>query len=109
MIETKLLEIRDRMTFVPALAVRVRHEPGDGSRPNQLIARGGFHHGEGIYLIRLADARAQVDPYEWLNDRTHKAVHLHLIDHWSEVKDGELIDARVILGEETVPAETELR
>lgn len=110
MIETKFLEIRDHGTFVPALAIRVEHDPADESRPSQLIARGGFFRGNGIYLMRLSDARAQCDPYEWGgNDRTHKAAHLYLEQHWPNVKDGDLLDVRVILEEETVPAETELR
>lgn len=119
MIETKLLEIRDHGTFVPALAIRVEHESAidllnrdatvGAIRANQLIARGGFFKASGIYLMRLSDARAQCDPYEWGgNDRTHKAVHLYLEQNWPFVHDGDLLDARVILGEQAMPAETEL-
>lgn len=110
MIETKLLEIRDHGTFVPALAIRVEHVALPGDRPNWIIARGGFFRGEGVYLMRLSDARAQCDPYEWgRNDRTHKAVHLYLIDNWSKVKDGDLIDVRVLTGEQQEPCESEFK
>lgn len=118
MIETKFLEIRDHGTLVPALAIRIEHDPlaallvsnatvGE-IRANAIIARGGFHRGSGIYLMRLSDARAQCDPYEWVRDRTHAAVHHWLYDHWAEVSNGDLLDVRVILGEATEPAPTEL-
>ena len=108
MIETKFLEIRDHGTFVPALAIRVAHDPASDSRSNWIIARGGFFRASGIYLMRLSDARAQCDPYEWGgNDRTHKAVHLYLEEYWSEVGDGDLLDVRVILGEALTPVMTE--
>lgn len=118
MIETKLLEIRDHGTLVPAIAIRVEHDSAIALlacnatvgeiRANAIIARGGFHRAAGIYLMRLSDARAQVDPYGWGVDRTHKAVHLYLEEHWPDVHNGDLLDVRVILGETNTPAATEL-
>lgn len=108
MIETKLLEIRDHGTFIPAIAIRVENG-GTESRQDQLIGRAGFRVSPGVYLMRMVDARAQCDPYEWGNDRTHKAVHDWLYNFWHDVQDGGLVDVRVILGETTEAVGSELR
>ena len=38
------------------------------------------------------------DPSGWC-DRTFQIAHLWFIDHWDELKDGDVIDVEFILGE----------
>jgi len=99
----KAVEIRDRMTFIPALAIDT--EPAnEGQR--YLLSRCGFH-GEGqIILVRLNNGQGHVDPYDW-GDRTMQTAHIFVQERWSEIKDGQVIDVEYILGEKTAPCQSE--
>jgi hypothetical protein len=46
------------------------------------------------------------DPYDWC-DRTWTAAHRWIIEHWAELKDGDVVDVEFILGETTTPKESE--
>ena len=68
----KLLEIRDRGTFIPAMAIRVSGEDG------YLMRRAGFQNPM-VYLIALATQKCAYDPYHWPgNTRTMR--HAHSVD-----------------------------
>lgn len=90
----KLVEIRDRATFIPAMAIQVSGEDG------YLMRRAGFESPM-IYLVALATERACYDPYNWGN-RTMGTAHHYLVEHWDEVNDGDVLDVEYILGETTV-------
>ena len=94
----KILEIRDEGTFIPMLAVDMNPEadaqryylrwcgyPCDG-RPNILITR------------LSADRMASNDPYSW-GGRTYPVAHNYIIEHWHDLKDGDVVDVSFILGE----------
>lgn len=100
--QTKLLEIRDRATMIIALAIDMQHDnevqawalkrygyPCDG-RPNIMIT-----HATG-------QRRASNDPFFW-DDRTWTEAHHYIIEHWPELKDGDVIDVEFILGETAAP------
>lgn len=91
--EVKLLEIRDRATFIPAMAIRVSGEDG------WLMRRAGFESPM-VYLVALATERACYDPYTWGN-RTMGNAHLWVEQHWYELNDGDVVDVEFILGETT--------
>lgn len=96
----KFLEIRDRATFIPALAIKI--EAGD----SWLARRVGFPGG--IIFMRLSNQEAHSDPYDWRGDtRTMPNAHVFVDKHFDELVDGQLIDVEVILGEKTVPADSE--
>ena len=104
--ETKALEIRDKGTFIPALAVDMNPSndeqhyllrrcgyPCDG-RPNIIVTRL-----DGDEVGR--DDKATNDPYA-RGGRTWPVAHHWIIDHWSELKDGDVVDVEFALGEKKV-------
>ena len=106
--EIKSLEIRDRATFIPALAIRfgARDE-----RDRFLLARAGFGNmpiGEPpppeltyIVLIRLTDMEANYDVHRWRKGsaRTMPIAHEYLTVNWDAVENGQVLDVECILGE----------
>ena len=123
---TKLIEVRDRMTCMVMLAVRLDCDAAQRSqeaahaaddfhdeedryieRQRWLLARAGFgleseDQRQYIFLIGLARPEVQYDPYGWPNSRTQRAVHHWLLegDHFATLPDGAVVDVRVVLGEE---------
>jgi hypothetical protein len=100
----KIVEIRDRMTFVPALAVRL--EP-TSERERYLLAAGGFgieavEQAGYVLLTKLVSSRSAWDPFDW-GDRTMTTAHAYLIEHWASVETGQVIDVEFILGETEAP------
>ncbi len=117
MIESKVFELRDKATFIPILASRMASvcclasgitdvtEP----RVQWLLRRAGYSLSPPylILLTGLDGGQSEYDPYSWGGSRTWAPAHQHIADHWEELESGDLIDARVILGEESEPCATE--
>lgn len=94
----KLLEVRDRATFLPVYAIST--EPSNQGQ-NYLLRRMGFNSGDAIILARLnGETPSSADAYFW-NDRTMQTAHLYIDEHFTELKDGDVIDVEFILGEST--------
>jgi hypothetical protein len=105
---SKTIEIRDRCTFIPALAVKLN--PVD-ERDRWLLARAGFGlleeaQSQYILLTRLTDAETHYDPSDWTN-RTMATAHLHLLEHFDDTENGGVIDVEYILGESKTPKTSE--
>jgi hypothetical protein len=118
MIEVKLFEVRDRGTLIPMLAMRVSalhsgkdwHEQDcDELKVVKLIARAGFGESGSIAMLHLGEPKYgwRFNAYDW-RDRTFHAAHLYVEQHWDELRSGDLIDVRVVLGEARLPCESEL-
>lgn len=119
--DVKLIEIRDRATFIPAIAVRLRNRT---PREFYLLRRAGYSKeqiggreevagmlADGlepyIVLSRLdGSMKANYDPYEW-SDRTMQNAHKWLIENWGIVVTGDVLDVEFILGETQQPKESE--
>lgn len=99
--ETKLIEIRDRGTFIPAMATKVA-----GSE-HWLLKASGYGHRPYIILTKLTGPECQYDPYKWGNARTMQTAHQYIIDHWDQLQSGDMVDVRVLLGESTENAPSE--
>jgi hypothetical protein len=106
--EVKLFEIRDRGTFIPAIAVRLCT---DNETERWLLGRSGYR-GVNIdpaeknvepYVIlsKLDGVEAQYDPFRWPN-RTMARAHLHINSKWFELVSGDIIDVEFIHGESQV-------
>ena len=126
MLKTKLLEIRDRNTFIPAIAIEMISRPllGDSSVSSltqcdttsdhearrYLLRRAGYADDERhptILLTHLDGGRvAQCDVYAW-GDRTWKVAHHYIEQHWHDLKDGDVICVEHILGERATPKVSE--
>lgn len=97
--EAKALEIRDKATFIPALAINI-NPSNDEQR--YLMRRIGYPC-DGAPNIALTNLNmdggpAWNDPYGW-GDRTYAIAHNYILEHWAELKDGDVIDVQFILGE----------
>ena len=109
--ETKALEIRDRGTFIAALGIDM-NPSNDAQR--WLLRRCGYAcDGQpNIILTRLdGDSRdgngeATNDPYA-RSGRTWPAAHHWIIDHWNELKDGDVVDVEFALREVATPKVSE--
>lgn len=97
--QTKLLEIRDVATMIPALAVRIEPENAE----QEFLARHAGY-GEPYCLVMLTflsgGRKAEYDPFDW-GDRTMTTAHQYIVSFWHELKDGDVIDVQFILGETT--------
>ena len=93
----KFLEIRDRATFIPAMAV----ELVGLSRPEcYLLGRVGFSGGSRyIMLQRLVGNTATTDVWDWGQSRTMHCAHEYIIKEWESIHSGDVIDVEFIMGE----------
>jgi len=103
----KALEIRDRATCIPAVAIKM---VAANTTQDRFLWRCGYpRDGSGVVLMKLHDQQATSDAYGWGNDaRTMPAAHLWIEQHFDELAEGQVIDVRVILGEEAEPAPAEI-
>jgi hypothetical protein len=98
---TKLFEIRDRGTLVPALAIQVSKADG------WLMERAGFGETPMVYLIMLATEHCAYDPFHWPNQRTMGNAHRYIEAHYDELENGAVVDVEYILGERGAPKVSE--
>lgn len=110
MIETKLFEIRDDCTFIPAIAtfVRASEADDDGDANRALMRRAGYDSTTGAVLLTCLDGgrKAQSDAYEW-GDRTFQTAHLYIEANWDKLESGAVVDVAFILGETEKPKTSE--
>ena len=109
--EVKLLEVRDRATFISVAAMKLfaRNET-----EQWLIYRAGYSQSlsrqqKYVLLFRL-DCEGQAityDPYRWRGSRTMREAHLWLQEHFDEVTSGDVLDIEYILGENLIAKKTE--
>lgn len=97
MMTTKLFEIRDRGTFISALAIQVSAADG------WLMQRAGFGEVPMVYLIMLATAKCSYDPYSWTGGRTMPIAHHYIAEHWDDLVSGAVVDVEFIQGERPEP------
>jgi len=97
--QTKWLEVRDKATFIPVLAIKIA---ADNPIQEFLLGRAGY--GPAIHPILLIDprghGRAEYDPYDW-GGRTWPVAHDYIEKHYDQLLDGDVIDVEHILGETT--------
>jgi hypothetical protein len=104
--EIKTLEVRDRSTFIPVVAVKV--VPSNSSE-KYLWNRAGFNMDSGssiILLGRINDLHLEFYPPVWSN-RTMSTVHEYLQNSWDGVENGQVLDVEYILGETDKAKESE--
>lgn len=105
MARIKFLEIRDKGTFIPAVAIDC--SMSGNSFDDYLLSRAGYGSTRCILLTSLQGGReANYDPYDW-GDRTWKIAHHYIEAHWDEIADAEVIDVEFILGESTQQKDSE--
>lgn len=111
MIESKLFEVRDSMTFIPVMATlmapnEIHNDVTVGEK--WLMRRAGYGGGRCVILCRLNCAgvndNASYDPYSWgAQTRTMTVAHNYIIEFWDKLESGDVIDVEYILGLRTEP------
>lgn len=114
--DVKLFEVRDRMTTIPVMAVRLDSE---SERERWLIGRAGYGTTRGIqrgYILLMEIARpddgcvrAVADGWVGLpgRGRTLPMAHALIQDAWDKLANGAVVDVEYMLGETEAPKETE--
>jgi hypothetical protein len=120
--EVKLLELRDQGTFIPLFCVDMNVDamihthwgiPGSRDDPDALenaqryyLRRCGYPCDErpNIAITHLSanGDRFSNDPHYW-GGRTFPVAHKYIIEHWDELRDGDVVDVQFILGETPTP------
>jgi hypothetical protein len=110
--EVKILEIRDRGTFMPVMCIRLN--PIVESE-RYLLGRSGYGvtseaQGEYILMTPLAggSGHATCDPYDWPGGATTlPQAHKHIIEHWEAISSGDVVDVEFITGQTNKPKVSE--
>lgn len=112
--EIKLIELRDRATFIPVMAVRLAYRD---SVEKWLLGRAGYaseqtepHSAEEPYVVvwPLIGGTCTYDPFGWsTRARTYPEAHMWLIKNWNKINSGDVLDVEFILGESERPKESE--
>lgn len=111
----KALEVRDEGTFIALLAVDmnpidIAESIGGAEAQRYLLRRVGYPCDErpNVVITKLsADGdRACNDPHYW-RDRTFAVAHAYIIEHWNDLRDGDVVDVQFILGETKAPKVSE--
>lgn len=95
----KLVELRDRMTFIPALAIAVSGTDGP-------LARRAGYQDRCILFGRLSGGTFHYDPHAH-GDRTFGVAHRWLEQNWDAFESGGVLDVEYILGERKAPKTSE--
>lgn len=88
--QTKMLEVRDSATTIPALAIAV--EGSDG-----WLARRAGYGDRCILFGYLNGGKFSYDPYDWDGGRTMKHAHHYVIENWDTLQNGDIVDVEFIL------------
>lgn len=106
MSEIKLLEVRDRGTLMPVMAIRPM---GTNDAEHWLWNRSGYGGNTEtqqtyVIIVDMSEPPGVInyDPYSWDN-RTLRTAHRHIAEHWNELASGAVIDVEFILGESQQP------
>ena len=108
----KTFEIRDRMTFIPVLAVKL--EPCNEA-DRYLLARAGFGidpvtQSGYVILTKINDNEglSTSDPYSWPGGlRTMQEAHKYIRFNFASLESGAVVDVEFLLGEKPAPAMSE--
>lgn len=104
--EVKMLEIRDRMTYIPVVAIKMKSY--DIVESYHLMRTGYGQEFPLILIMRLCDRICEYSAYDWpVHSRTMREAHLYVNEHFDELASGAVVDVEYILGETASPKESE--
>lgn len=96
--EVKVFEIRDRATYIKAMAIKVNNKGASAEHEMKLIGK-DWAKGT-VFLTELNYGRFAKNPFDWgYPDRTMFTAHEYIIKNFDELEPGQIIDVEVILGE----------
>lgn len=111
------------MTFIPVLAIRMMRGPSanlleassaEHVAENWLMRKAGYNLDDpplAVLLCRMdpngGPHQASYDPYSWGMARTLSFAHSYIVEHWGELKSGDVIDVEFLLGETKTKKQSE--
>ena len=108
--ETKLFEVRDRGTMIPAIGTKMT---ATDPRGIALLRRAGYDpfamHGSALILFTDAQGGriAHYDEFEFGSARTMSVALQFIRRNWSKLESGDVVDVEFILGETATKKEPE--
>lgn len=96
----KMLEVRDRATYIPVMAIRLA--PVTEADQRLLKAAGFSEEWRDVLLLRFNPEQMTYNPYEW-GGRTMNVAHVFIREHFDELEPGSVVDVEFILGETAQP------
>ena len=107
--DTKIIEIRDSATFIPAMITRL-NPANEADR--YLLSSSGFgisrkEQGEYVILTKLNPIRSEYVHHNWGACRTMGVAHKYCIENFDKISSGQVIDVQYILGESLKPKESQ--
>ena len=105
----KILEVRDKATFIPVVAIDMNPE---NDEQRFYLRRMGFpcdgQPNIAIFHANCGGDPVWNDPYGWRGGaRTYPVAHEYIIKHWHDLKDGDVVCVETILGERSTPKVSE--
>jgi hypothetical protein len=104
--QIKILEVRDCATLIPMLCIDMNEPANEAQR--WYMRRMGYPL-DGRPNIAITHLRAGGDPlwndpYGWRGGaRTYPVAHEYIIEHWTELRDGDVVCVETIAGERDTP------
>lgn len=106
--ETKLFEVRDRMTFIPCIAIRIDAGRMKDGAELFLARRAGYGEMPCVLFGRLDGGDFKYDSYEWSHQqRTMRGAHSFIEGNWFALESGDVVDVEYALQETTKPKTSE--
>jgi hypothetical protein len=96
--ETKILEIRDRGTYLPVMATKMYSD--NEIEWHYLRDQGYPMDGSLIVVCKLTGCKSHYDKYKWdSTSRTMIIAHGFIEENYDSLKSGDVVDVEYILGE----------
>lgn len=100
----KFIEIKDHGTCIPVIAIS--RDGFIGKAEKWMLDKEGYAP-DTILLVKLSSGEGHTDAYEWPNQRTMTTAHDWIVDNWSNISSGDVVDVRYILKETDRPAKSD--
>jgi hypothetical protein len=97
--KTKMIEIRDRMTTIAAMAIQTPTALSDDVECAFFRQAGFGHEFPEVILMRIDNQDAGYDTYHWTGSRTMTEAHKFIKANWNVLEDGSVVDVEYVLGE----------
>jgi hypothetical protein len=102
-----MLEIRDRCTTTPVIAIKTIPENDDERR---FYDRAGFGDYSVVLINMAGGAKCESDCFKWQDDGSRTMFHAHryIADNFDDICDKSVIDVEYILDERKEPKKSEI-
>jgi hypothetical protein len=103
--KVKAFELRDRGTFVPAIAIKLE---ANNDAELFLLRHAGYGPGKPMILLgSMNGGMFNYDAYDWGANGTKFTAHQYIEEHFDELESGQVICTEYIRGERETPKVSE--